>query len=123
MALPKENEKESAGERRWFVTLSDALVRAHPFPGITHAFTLMTTNQLEAAEARLQDAARCIEANTPCRPGPDHPGTGSYQSCDYARYSGDLARFGSIATLPPGSLCFRGTLAESPPDFLAIKAL
>jgi hypothetical protein len=46
-ALSKENEKESAGERRWFVTLSDALVRGHPFLGITHAFTLMTTNQWE----------------------------------------------------------------------------
>ncbi len=47
MALSKENEKESADERRWFVTLSDALVRGHPFLGITHAFTLMTTNQWE----------------------------------------------------------------------------
>jgi hypothetical protein len=46
-ALSKENEKEYAGERRWFVTLSDALVRGHPFLGITHAFTLMTTNQWE----------------------------------------------------------------------------
>ena len=49
----------------WLNTLPDELVRAHPMLCIIHALVLMLSHQLEAAEARLQDAERSVQLDTP----------------------------------------------------------
>ncbi|HKF38554.1 MAG TPA: LuxR C-terminal-related transcriptional regulator [Ktedonobacteraceae bacterium] len=48
----------------WLNTLPDELVRARPMLCIIHALVLMLSHQLEAAEARLQDAERSGQPNT-----------------------------------------------------------
>lgn len=49
----------------WLNTLPDALVRTRPFLCLTHVAMLTSANQLQAAEARLQDAEHCIQGNIP----------------------------------------------------------
>ncbi len=51
--------------RGWMNALPEALVRAHPLLCVQQASYLMFTNQLEAAEARLQDAERGIQEEMP----------------------------------------------------------
>ena len=51
--------------RGWMNVLPEALVRARPLLCVQQASYLMFTNQLEAAEARLQDAERGIQAEMP----------------------------------------------------------
>src|SRR5260370_1221200 len=51
--------------RGWMNVLPEALVRARPLLCVQQASYLMFTNQLEAAEARLQDAERGIQAEIP----------------------------------------------------------
>ena len=45
----------------WMKTLPDALVRTHPFLCAYYALVLTYTNQLEAAEERLEDAERGVQ--------------------------------------------------------------
>jgi len=52
----------------WLNTLPDELVRARPFLCLSHASLLTLTNRLEAAEARLQDAERCVQRGMPAEP-------------------------------------------------------
>jgi len=49
----------------WLNVLPEALVQAHPLLCVYHAGSLMLTNRLEIAEARLQDAERGIQAEIP----------------------------------------------------------
>ncbi len=49
----------------WLSLLPDQLVRTRPLLCIYQADMLMHTQQLEAAEAHLQDAERCLEADMP----------------------------------------------------------
>ena len=49
----------------WLNRLPDQLVRARPLLCIYQADMMMHTRQLEAAEARLQDAERCLQADMP----------------------------------------------------------
>ncbi len=49
----------------WLNVLPEALVQAHPLLCVYHAGSLMLTNHLEIAEARLQDAERGIQAEMP----------------------------------------------------------
>ncbi len=51
--------------RGWLNTLPDDLVRSRAWLCILHAITLLFTNQLAAAEARLQAAEQCMQADTP----------------------------------------------------------
>jgi LuxR family maltose regulon positive regulatory protein len=51
--------------RGWMNALPEALVRARPLLCVQQASYLMFTNQLEAAEARLQDAERGIQEEIP----------------------------------------------------------
>jgi LuxR family maltose regulon positive regulatory protein len=50
---------------RWINVLPEVQVRTHPFLCVSHALLLAVTNQLEAAEARLQDAERGIQERLP----------------------------------------------------------
>jgi LuxR family maltose regulon positive regulatory protein len=47
----------------WFNALPDALIRARPFLCLYHAAILISANQFEAAESRLQDAERSAQGN------------------------------------------------------------
>lgn len=49
----------------WLNTLPDELVRTRPMLCIIHALVLMLSHELEAAEARLQDAERSVQPDTP----------------------------------------------------------
>src|SRR5262249_49176709 len=49
----------------WLSALPDMLIRARPMLCIVHALALLFTNQLAAAEARIQDAERTIQPDTP----------------------------------------------------------
>src|SRR5262249_11386659 len=44
----------------WLEALPEPLVRAHARLSLLYALVLRATNQLDAAEVRLQDAERCI---------------------------------------------------------------
>jgi LuxR family transcriptional regulator, maltose regulon positive regulatory protein len=76
---------------RWLSALSDPLIRARPMLCILHALALLFTNQLAAAEARVLDAERCIQPDTP----PDQvlliQGRAAAIRANLARYTGDLA--------------------------------
>lgn len=49
----------------WLDAFPQAFIRARPTLSIFHAFLLMATNQIDAAENRLQDAERAVETDTP----------------------------------------------------------
>jgi LuxR family maltose regulon positive regulatory protein len=51
--------------RGWLNTLPDDLVRSRAWLCVLHAITLLFTNQLAVAEARLQAAEQCMQADTP----------------------------------------------------------
>ena len=57
--------------RGWMNALPEALLRARPLLCIQQASYLMFTNQLEAAEARLQDAGRGIQEEMPAEQARD----------------------------------------------------
>ena len=75
----------------WLSALPDTLLRARPLLFALHAFALLFTNQLAAAEARVQDAERCIQPDTP--PDQAHliQGHAAAVRANSARYTGDLA--------------------------------
>ena len=98
----------------WLKRLPDALLRARPTLCIDHAVTLMFTNQLEAAEARLQDAERCLQNDVPA----DHTcailGQIVTVRGNMARFSGDLARCVTLSQqgldlLPETEVIFRAS--------------
>jgi LuxR family maltose regulon positive regulatory protein len=49
----------------WLSTFPDAFIRARPSLCIFHAFLLMATNRIDAAEHRLQDAERTVDTDMP----------------------------------------------------------
>ena len=76
----------------WLNTLPDAFVRTRPTLCIYKAVTLMLTNQLEAAEARLQDAERCLQADIPPEQVRTMLGQIATVRGNLARLTGHLAR-------------------------------
>lgn len=76
---------------RWLSALADALIRTRPMLCIIHALALLFTNQLAAAEVRVQDAERCIQPDT--MPDQVHliQGRAAAIRANIARYTGDLA--------------------------------
>jgi LuxR family transcriptional regulator, maltose regulon positive regulatory protein len=50
--------------RGWLNTIPDDLARSRAWLCVLHAITLLFTNQLSAAEARLQAAEQCMQADT-----------------------------------------------------------
>ena len=75
----------------WLSALPDALIRARPLLCIFHALALLFTNELAAAEARLQDAERCIRPDTPAAEVQLIQGRAAAIRANIARYTGDLA--------------------------------
>ena len=75
----------------WLRALSDPLIRARPMLCIIHALALLFTNQMAAAEARIQDAERCIQPDTPTALVHLIRGRAAAIRANIARYIGDLA--------------------------------
>ncbi len=87
----------------WLNALPDALTRAHPWLCIYHASALHLINQLEEAEARLQDAERALST----RPSIEQAsilGMAATIRANLARYSGDLERALTPRTRGPGPI-------------------
>ncbi len=76
---------------RWLSALSDPLIRARPMLCIIHALALLFTNQMAAAEARVLDAERCIQHDTPTAQVHLIQGRAAAIRANIARYTGDLA--------------------------------
>jgi LuxR family transcriptional regulator, maltose regulon positive regulatory protein len=81
----------------WIKMLPDELVRARPSLSIYYADLLMFTHEMEAAEARLQDAEQSLEKNKDTLQGPMILGPIATIRAIIARYSGDLERSVSLA--------------------------
>jgi len=75
----------------WLSALPDTLVRARPMLCTIHALALLFTNQLAAAEARIQDAERSIQPDTPTDQVQLIQGRAAAIRANIARYTGDLA--------------------------------
>lgn len=75
----------------WLSALADGLIRARPMLCIIHALALLFTNQMAAAEARVQDAERCIQHDTPTDQVHLIQGRAAAIRANIARYTGDLA--------------------------------
>ncbi len=61
IALPVANQGQLYTVLGWLNALPDALICARPFLCAYHAYLLTITNQLQAAEARLQEAERSAQ--------------------------------------------------------------
>jgi LuxR family transcriptional regulator, maltose regulon positive regulatory protein len=75
----------------WLSALPDTLIRARPMLCTVHALALLFTNQLATVEARIQDAERCIQPNTPADQVQLIQGRAAAIRANIARYTGDLA--------------------------------
>ncbi len=73
----------------WLNALPDALMHACPWLCIYHASALHLINQLEEAEARLQDAERALSSK-PSIEQASILGMATTIRANLARYSGDL---------------------------------
>ncbi|MEM9908465.1 MAG: LuxR C-terminal-related transcriptional regulator [Cyanobacteria bacterium P01_D01_bin.44] len=49
----------------WITSLPDALIRNRPVLSVAYALVLLNDGQLDAVESRLQDAERCLRADSP----------------------------------------------------------
>ena len=84
-------------ELSWLDALPDALVRTRPTLCILHATTRMRTNQLQAAEARLQDAERCLHASTQASQRRLIQGQIATVRANLAGFAGDTTRTVALA--------------------------
>jgi LuxR family maltose regulon positive regulatory protein len=75
----------------WLSALPDELVRARPLLCTVHALALLFTNQLAAAEARIQEAERGIQPDTPTDQVQLIQGRAAAIRANIARDTGDLA--------------------------------
>src|SRR5439155_11800343 len=76
----------------WLSVLPDTLIRACPMLCTVHALALLFTNQLTAAEARIQDAERTIQPDTPADQVQLIQGRAAAIRANIARYTGDIAQ-------------------------------
>jgi LuxR family maltose regulon positive regulatory protein len=81
----------------WLNALPDAVVRVRPTLCIIHALSLLFTNQLDAVEARLQDAERCIQPDTPPEQARTIQGRVTTIRANRARYFGDISLMITLA--------------------------
>ena len=97
-ALPVAGRGQTQTALGWLNSLPEALVRARPALCIAHAVLLMLfTRQSEAAEARLQDAERLIQRDTPAEQARLIRGWVAQIRADPACYTGDLVRTVALA--------------------------
>ena len=80
----------------WLNALPETRIRARPFLCLYHAYALTVTNQLEAAEARLQDAERSAQ-QLPAEQGQTISGWVHYIRALIALLSGDIPQAVSLA--------------------------
>lgn len=76
---------------KWLKALPAAVVRTHPTLCLYHATMFMFTNQVEAAEAWLNDAERTVQPNMPPDEARSILGWVALLRADIARVRGDLA--------------------------------
>jgi LuxR family transcriptional regulator, maltose regulon positive regulatory protein len=102
--LTEEHALIVAGQGRtqtvlgWLNALPDVLVRARPALCIAHAVLLMLfTRQSEAAGARLQEAERLVQADTPAEQARMIQGWAAVIRGNMVRYTGDLVRTVALA--------------------------
>ncbi|MBV9690109.1 MAG: hypothetical protein JO202_10430 [Ktedonobacteraceae bacterium] len=77
----------------WLKSLPEELVHTRPFLCVIHAVMLTVTSQLEAAEARLQDAERCLGADDmPVEQARTIRGQVAVLRGNIVRFTGDVAR-------------------------------
>jgi ATP/maltotriose-dependent transcriptional regulator MalT len=81
----------------WMKALPDALIRARPFLCVYHAVLLISTNQLQAAEVRLQEAERGLQEKMPAEQAQIIQGYVLTIRASIARYIGDLPQAISLA--------------------------
>ncbi|HUS14000.1 MAG TPA: helix-turn-helix transcriptional regulator, partial [Chloroflexia bacterium] len=98
----------------WLGRLPEALRRARPYPGILHALALLFTNDLEGAEARLQDTEACIGPDTGPAEARFIQGNVAAIRANMATYTGDLAACAAygeqvLALLPESEVIARTT--------------
>jgi LuxR family maltose regulon positive regulatory protein len=75
----------------WLSQLPDALLRSRPLLCIFYALALLFTNQLEGAEARLQDAERSTRPDTPPAEASATQGYAAAIRANITLYTGDMA--------------------------------
>jgi LuxR family maltose regulon positive regulatory protein len=88
----------------WLRALPDPLIRAHPVLCIIHAATLMYTNQIADAQARLADAERWAQADTHAEQARGILGQVATLRGNIARFAGDLAGCVALARQALGLL-------------------
>ncbi len=97
-ALPVAGQGQTQTALGWLNAIPDALVRARPALCIAHAVLLMLfTRQSEAAEARLQEAERLVQPDTPAEQARMIRGWAAVIRGNMVRYTGDLVRTVALA--------------------------
>src|SRR6266568_1135877 len=81
----------------WMKALPEALIRTRPFLCVYHASLLTFTNQLEAAEVRLQEAERGVQEEIPAEQAQIILGYVLTIRGDIVLFSGDIPRAVSLA--------------------------
>jgi LuxR family maltose regulon positive regulatory protein len=81
----------------WLNALPEAIVRTRPFLCVYYARLLMFSNQLEAAEARVQDAERGVKHEMPAQQVQNIQGWVCSTRAGIALFSGDIALAVSLA--------------------------
>jgi LuxR family transcriptional regulator, maltose regulon positive regulatory protein len=98
----------------WLGRLPETLQRSRPYLGILHALALLFTNDLEGAEARLQDTEACIGPDTSPADVRFIRGNVAAIRANMATYTGDLAACAAygeqvLALLPESEVIARTT--------------
>ena len=98
----------------WLNRLPEALQRTRPYLGILHALALLFTSDLEGAEARLQDAERCLGPEASPSEARFIQGNVAAIRANIATYTGDLAACAAygeqvLALLPESEVIARTT--------------
>jgi LuxR family maltose regulon positive regulatory protein len=81
----------------WLKALPETLLQASPALCIIHAAALHLINQMEAAEARLQDAEQVVQMETLSDQGQIILGRAAAVRGNLVRFSGDLARSAALS--------------------------
>jgi LuxR family maltose regulon positive regulatory protein len=97
IALPVTLQGQIYTVLGWMSTMPEGLVRARPFLCVYHASLLTFTNQLEAAEARLQEAEWGIQKEMPDSQAQIIMGYVLTIRGDIALFSGDIPHAVSLA--------------------------
>jgi LuxR family maltose regulon positive regulatory protein len=90
IALPVAFHGQLSTVLGWMNALPEALVRTRPFLCVSYALLLAVTNQLEAAEARLQEAERSVQEEMPAEQAQIIMGYVLAIRGDIALFSGDI---------------------------------